>query len=248
MTARRMLSIIACPSLRPELDQLAADRGHDLSIRYLSMALHNRSAEALRETLQNAIDMTDGCHVIAVGYGLCNRGIIGITARDIPLVIPRSHDCIGLLLGSSARYLGELDREPGTYFQSAGWLQSARDNEQPQRAGEFVLGPNSNASFERLAARYGDEAARYLVQELEGFTKHYKRLAYVATPIAETAARATEARSIAAARGMEYHVLDGDTGWLSRLISGSWSDEEFLTVRPGQRVGLVSDDRLIEAL
>jgi hypothetical protein len=247
MTARPKLCVIACPSLRPELDQAAAETGAGISIRHLEMALHNRSAEALREALQDAIDATTACDAIAIGYGLCNRGIVGIAARDIPLVLPRAHDCIGLLLGSTARYLDELDREPGTYFQSAGWLKAAQDADEKDGQEEFTFGPNSNASFERLAARFGDEAARYLIQELEGFTKHYKRLAYVTTPAAESSALASEARSIAGKRGLAYHALVGDTGWLSRLVSGNWSDEEFLIVRPGQQVRLASGDRLIEA-
>jgi hypothetical protein len=244
MTARRKLCVIACPSLRPELELVAAEADADISCRFLEMALHNRSAEALRETLQNAIDTTAGCDAIAVGYGVCNRGIIGIVARQIPLVIPRTHDCIGLLLGSSSRYLEELEKEPGTYFQSAGWLRAAHD---AGSQGELTFGPNSNVNFERLAARYGDEAARYLVEELEAFLVHYKRLSYVATPIAETAALAAEARSIAAAQGLEYHPLQGDIGWLQRLLKGPWPDEEFLTVHPGQRVVLANGDRLIEA-
>jgi hypothetical protein len=244
MTARRNLCVIACPSLRPELELVAEKTGADVSCRYLEMALHNRSTGALHDALQNAIDTTSSCDAIAIGYGLCNRGIVGIAARDIPLVIPRAHDCIGLLLGST-RYLEELDREPGTYFQSAGWLQAARD---AGDQGELTFGPNSNANFERLAARYGDEAARYLVEELETFLMHYKRLAYVATPLAETAALAAEARSIAAAQGLQYHTLQGDTGWLQRVLTGPWPDEEFLIVRPGQRVGLANDDRLIEAI
>ncbi len=245
MTARRKLSVIACPSLRPELELVAAKTGEDVSFRYLEMALHNRSTGALHDALQQAIDSTRGCDVLVIGYGLCNRGIVGIAARDIPLVIPRAHDCIGLLLGSTARYLEELDREPGTYFQSAGWLQAARD---AGGQGELTFGPNSNANFERLAAQYGDEAARYLVEELETFLMHYKRLAYVATPLSETAALAAEARSIAAAQGLKYDTLQGDIGWLQRLLTGPWPDEEFLIVRPGQRVGLASGDRLIEAI
>jgi hypothetical protein len=247
MTAGLKLSVIACPSLRFELAHIAVVCGAAVSIRHLDMALHEHSSEALRKALQDAIDTTTGGDAIAIGYGLCNRGIIGITARDIPLVIPRAHDCISLLLGSTARYLAELDREPGTYFQSAGWVEASHTVEQPQRPGEFTLGPNSNATFERLAARYGDEAARYLVEELEGLNRHYKRLAYIATPIVETPAFAAKARTAAATRGLQYHQLDGDTGWLGHLLDGTWPEAEFLIVRPGQCVRLASGEGLIEA-
>jgi len=240
MTARLSLSVIACPSLRPELETLAAACDTEVRFHHLEIALHERSADALRGALQATIDRTTDCSAIAIAYGLCNRGVIGITARAISLVIPRAHDCIGILLGSSRRYLEELDNEPGTYFQSAGWLSAARDKHQP----EFTFGPNSNVSFERLAARYGEEAAAYLSTELEGFTKHYKRLAYIDTAIGP--AFEAEARDIAARRALAFQRLEGNLGWLSRLLEGPWDGDEFLVVQPGQSVVQASGGRLIE--
>lgn len=237
MTAGLTLNIIACPSLRPELDRLAAGIAAD----YLAMSLHERSAEALHAALQEAVDAARDCDAVAIGYGLCNRGIIGLEARTVPLAIPRAHDCVGLLLGSSQRYLAELDREPGTFFQNAGFLTARREGQD-----DLTFGPSSNASFERLAARYGEEAARYLIEEIEGFTKHYTRLAYIATPVDEAAVFEDEARALAASKGLAYQRLDGDSGWLARLVAGDWSNEEFLVVQPGQRV-VLGGEGLIEA-
>jgi len=243
MTARLRLHVIACPSLRPELEALAAGCTTEIAFHHLERTLHERTAEALRDALQNAIDQTADCDGIAIAYGLCNRGVIGLTARTIPLVIPRAHDCIGILLGSSRRYLNELDREPGTYFQSAGWLGAARHEHQP----EFTFGPNSNVSLERLAARYGEEDAAYLLAEFEGFTRHYKRLAYIATANPAEPALEAEARAIATRCAMDYQRLEGDTGWLRRLLEGAWNGDEFLVVPPGQSVVRASGERLIEA-
>lgn len=243
MKSPRQLSVIACPALRPELEALAAGCRTEIAFQHLEMALHERSAEALRDAIQNAIDGTTECDAVAVAYGLCNRGVVGVTARKIPLIIPRAHDCIGILLGSSKRYLAELKNAPGTYFESAGWLRGARD----ERQAEFTFGPNSNASFERLAARYGEEAATYLLAEFESFTRHYKRLAYIATPIAASPVFEAQARDIARQRGLQYRRIEADAGWLRRLLEGVWSAKEFLVVEPGQSVVLAGDDRLIEA-
>jgi hypothetical protein len=238
MTAR--LTVIACPSLKPELEMLVAEAPGAVALVILEMALHEKSSEALRTALQAAIDATHDAEAIAIAYGLCNRGTIGLVARDAPLVLPRTPDCLALLLGSRQRYADELAVEPGTYFETAGWLAAARDIRQPA----FTFGPASNVTFERLAARYGDEAAAYLQAEFEGFTKHYKRLAYIAT--ADEPAREAEARALAEARGLSYQRLAGDTGWLKRLIHGDWADESFLVVPPGHHI-IADSEHLIGA-
>jgi hypothetical protein len=239
------LHVIACPSLKPELEMLARECGNEISFRHPEMSLHQRSAAALNAALQSSIDDAGEVDAVAVAYGLCNRGVVGLTARTRKLVLPRAHDCIGMLLGSGRRYLDQLEAQPGTYFQSAGWLEHAQpDARQP----DFTFGPTSNVTRERLVERYGEENADYLLGEFEGFTKHYDRLAYIATPMAETARWQGEAEALAKARGWTFERLEGDTGWLKRLLEGDWAEDEFLVVRPGERVALATDERLLCAV
>lgn len=240
MSQARRLAVLACPSLKPELALLATRAGTAATLRFLEIALHDKAAPALRAALQDAIDGTTDCDAVAIAYGLCNRGVIGLRARDVPLVLPRAPDCIALLLGSRERHLAELEKEPGTYFESAGWLAAARET---PRTG-FTFGPASNVTLQRLADRYGDEAARYLMGEFEGFTRHYKRLAFIATPAAAEAE--PDARDLAERQGLTYHRLEGDTGWLTRLLDRPWDTDEFLVVPPGGSVAADSE-RLIEA-
>ena len=40
--------------------------------------------------------------LILLGYGLCGNGLDGLSARHTRLVLPRAHDCIGLLMGGTA--------------------------------------------------------------------------------------------------------------------------------------------------
>jgi hypothetical protein len=237
---RLRLRVIACSSLKPELEMLAATAKTSLSVRHLEMGLHQRSPAALREALQSEIDEAEG-DAVAIGYGVCNRGVVGLVARGVPVVLPRAHDCIAMLLGSS-RYLAQLEAEPGTYFQSAGWLENEQDS---VRQPEFTFGPNSNVTRERLIERYGEDNADYLLGQFYAFTRNYERLAYIATGAAahwEAAARETAAK-----HNWTFERLEGDLGWLRRLVDGEWSGEEFLTLRPGERVALTHDERLIGA-
>lgn len=237
------LSIIACPSVQPELEMLAAQAGSKIALRFLEMGLHERSTQALRTALQAAINETKNADAVALGYGLCNRGVIGLQARDLPVIIPRVHDCIGLLLGSRKRYVTELEKEPGSFFQSPGWLKAARDVRQP----EFTFNPNANLSRKRLVQRYGKEAAAYLMQQFEAFSRRYRRLAFIATPVPVIDKWERQAIDIATKQEWDYVRLDGDISWLQRLISGTWNDSEFLTVLPGQRVVPSNDEKLIAA-
>ena len=74
----------------------------------------------LRKRVQEEIDKTEARHgqieesnqvlrrieydAILLGYCLCSNGIVGLSSRKVPLIIPRGHDCITLLLGSREKY------------------------------------------------------------------------------------------------------------------------------------------------
>jgi hypothetical protein len=239
----RRLNVIACPSLQPDLQMLAAEVASRVAFHHLETGLHERPAHDLHVALQTAIDQTTECDAVAVAYGLCSRSVVGIKARDIPVVIPRAHDCIGLMLGSTKRYLGQTRKHPGTYFQSAGWLRAVHGGPQPQ----FTFGPNSNVTREKLVEKYGEEAADYLLIQFDALTRHYKRLAYIATPADDTHKWEAEARSLAAERNWSFARIEGDTGWMRRLLEGDWQESEFLVIHPGECVVLTSDERLIAA-
>ncbi len=245
---RLRLHVIACPVFQRELELLGADAKTAVTFRHLEMGLHEGAGKELRAALQDAIDAAAGgpCDAIAIAYGLCNRGVIGLQARALPVVIPRAHDCIGMLLGSSRCYLAQLEAQPGTYFQSAGWLENSPVNGEIRRQ-DFAFGPNSNVTREQLVEKYGEDNADYLLEQFKNFTQHYGRLAYIATPVPGAARWEAAAKELAHARGWKFERLPGDLGWLRRLLNAEWDEREFLTLKPGEHVGLRSDAGLIGA-
>jgi hypothetical protein len=242
------LHVIACPVFQRELEVLAAEGRTQFTTRLLDMGLHEGSADNLRAALQNAINEAPcgRCDVIALAYGLCNRGIIGLQAHSLPVVIPRAHDCIGMLLGSTRCYLGQLETQPGTYFQSAGWMENSPANGETRQP-NMSFGPGSTVTREELAARYGDENADYLLEQFTNFTRHYRRMAFIATPVPQAEQWEEKSREIARTRGWAFERLPGDLGWLRRLVNGDWNDQEFLRLNPGQRVAMRPDAQLIGA-
>ena len=62
-----------------------------------------------------------------------------------PLVVPRSHDCIALFLGSDAEYHEQFRHFPGTYYVSAGWVE--------EKGEERFLRAESDASASGIVLR-----------------------------------------------------------------------------------------------
>jgi len=95
--------------------------------------------------------------------------------------------------------------------------------------------------------KYGEDNADYLLEQFNQFTRHYERMAYIATPVPGSAQWEETAKEIARRRGWKFERLPGDLGWLRRLLGADWNEREFLTLKPGERVGLRSDAGLIGA-
>jgi hypothetical protein len=244
--SRPRLLLVACRVFERELEVLARSAKTEMQIHYIEIALHEQPGAQLRAALQEEVNTVpeDDFDAVGLGYGLCNRGLVGLKAHGLPVVIPRAHDCLGILLGSTQRYLAELEKQPGTYFQSCGWIEHLPAD---RTLRTMAAGAGLSASKEELIARYGEEAAQFLMEEYAKFTQHYKRLAFISTPVAKVEEREHKAAEIAKQQGWTYERLPGDLGWLRRLVDGEWEEREFLVLKPGQRVAFTSDARLIAA-
>ncbi|RPH74468.1 DUF1638 domain-containing protein, partial [bacterium] len=118
------LKCIGCDALARLIYLCAAHSPHLVDISMLKLGLH-RNPTDLQVRLQQEIDASTGTgyDAVVMAYGLCGRATAGITARDVPVVIPRAHDCITLFLGSRARYEEQHQKQPGTYWYSPDYIE-----------------------------------------------------------------------------------------------------------------------------
>ncbi|HEU6447561.1 MAG TPA: DUF1638 domain-containing protein [Verrucomicrobiae bacterium] len=245
---RLRLYVISCRVFEREFKALAAGSTTDLQIQFLEMALHERSGCDLRAALQKAIDAVppNQFDAVALGYGLCNRGLLGLMARNLPVIVPRAHDCISLLLGGSQRYLAEFEQQPNTYFQSSGWIEhlpADKSLRPPANGSSHIF----SATAEELIAKYGEENARFLLEEANKFNNHYRRMAFISTPVDGIEARERKASEIAQRRGWQFEKLSGDLAWLCNLVNGDWKENEFLVLKPRERIVARYDGLLMGA-
>lgn len=243
------LKFIGCSIFRHEVEHLLQDCPNEVECQWLPQGLH-AVPDTLRKDLQEAIDATDsaeGFTAILIGYGLCSRGVEGLVCRHAPLVIPRTHDCIAVFLGGHQRYLGEFRKHPGTYWFTRGFIEHGG---QPGVKGKHRgIDRRYESVYEDYRARYGEELARYLVEEWDQkWMGNYSRAAYVHWDYADAEEHRAFTRDCACNLGWEFHELPGDLGLLDRMLRGEWHPDEFVVVMPGMQPVATHDGRILEAM
>jgi hypothetical protein len=133
--------MITCSVLSRECYACASMAENSVDIQIVRQGLHDMGQEKMSSRLQREIDCveTDRYEAILLGYGLCNNGVAGLKSK-LPLVIPRAHDCITLLLGSKERYSECIKKNSATFFQSAGWLEQYEDYHTNPESTTVLLG------------------------------------------------------------------------------------------------------------
>jgi hypothetical protein len=239
---------LTCEALARSIYSLSAETNHIITTQLFRQGLHNRPKN-LRSVLQEEIDRVEAdiYDAILLVYGMCGTSTIGLTARHTPLVIPRAHDCITLYLGSRERYNAEFNRHPGTYWYSVDYM------ERTEPGASVALGAagieDQEAQYEQYVAKFGKETADMLMEEMRKWSQHYTRAAFIDTGLGDTQPYEKLARDKADREGWVFERMQGSRRLLTSLISGEWSEDDFLVVPPGHTIRQdYRDDRLVKAV
>jgi hypothetical protein len=244
------LLLISCDVLARPVYLCAARSPHVVDIVLFKRGLHNEPV-TLRARLQEAIDTAPpGYDAIVLGYGLCGGATAGIEARNIPVVLPRAHDCITLFLGARERYEAEVRETPATYWYVADQLE----RNDGYRAGASIglgVGGDSDEDMDAIRAeyveKYGEDNADYLMEVMGAWKTHYQRAAFVGMGVADESASEAYAREQAERRGWAFASMEGNMVLLRKLIDGDWA-AEMLTLQPGERLAMSYDADVVKAV
>jgi hypothetical protein len=151
-----------------------------------------------------------------------------------------------LFLGSKERYLEYFTAHPGVYFKTTGWIERGQDLAQLNQA-SIRRKTGIGQSYEELTARYGEENAKFLWEQIGDYTRNYGQYTFIEMGVEPDDRFERMAREQAAERGWKFEKVAGDMSLIQRLVDGPWDEQDFLTVPPGWRVAVTYDEQIIRA-
>jgi len=210
-------TIIACSSIRTELEELAPRDG-SVKLRFLPLHLH-RQPRKLRTVLQYTIDEVAGeSREIVLGYGLCSNAAAELLAPETGLIIPKVHDCIAMYLGGNEAYQRAFRQYPGTYFLTKSWIDNRKD----------PLGLIRNEYKVRVGSAMAQEA-------METEIRNYRHIAYINTIDKHAVQYRQHARENARFFNKQYIELKGNPALFHKMLSGPRNETDFVHLPPNTR-------------
>ncbi|WP_094603492.1 hypothetical protein SPSIL_010730 [Sporomusa silvacetica DSM 10669] len=209
------VKIIACEVMKEELRGIEAKQ--DIEFEFISMGLHLHPKK-LNSELQRLLDQSIGYERIILAFGLCGGAVRDLQASDSPLIIPRVHDCIPVLLGSRKRYEQLSKEEKGTFYLSCGWM---------------ITEKNILSEHQRIIDKFGEKKA---VRILSQMYDSYQRVLFIHTGCQEEADSLRESHKIAELLNLRHETIQGESGYINKLVNGPWCQDEFIHLAPYETV------------
>ena len=245
----KRLLLIGCEIFFREAAAAIAESPCIIEVDFMPKSLHDIGEKAMSARLQERIDSAFASRppdarpdAVVLLYGLCNNGIRGLRA-PAPIVIPRAHDCIAVLLGSRARYDEHFQANPGTFYRSPGWIE--RDGDPDANPASVTRRLGITHDYAALVAKYGKDNADYLMETMGDWLKNYRKLSLIDTGVGPVEEYRRISRDEARERNWLYEELAGDAGLIRRLLNGDWNEEDFLVVPPGKTIAASNDEDVI---
>lgn len=206
--------IIACPTLRYELEAARKEFKCQTPIHYIPQQLHN-DPEELHKHLQNLIDHTNDADRLIICVSSCGGGTANLQASNCDLIVPRTRDCVDILLSGDS--LQNLNRPMDGCLFTKGWVD---------------FNCNSEHSLENLTKEHGKEYAENFLRRLyAGFNKFY----FVDTGLGHLEDIQKRMAPLVKCLDGSTQIIKGNYGILKKIAKSQF-DEDFQIVPKGSSV------------
>ncbi len=206
--------ILSCPTLMGELKAALAAASSEAAAYFIPRRLHSVPKE-LHEYLQDMIDHFYNVDKIVLCVSGCGGGTAGLRAASSELIVPRTRDCIDLLLSGGS--LSSLRRDiSGVYFTES-WMECTRESE---------------IDLDKLTEKMGREEAENFLRRLY---KTCNKFYIIDTGCYDVRAVEKYVAPLVEILSGTMTVLHGKYGILHKIAEGRF-DDDFVVVPPGETV------------
>lgn len=214
--------IYSCVTLKKELESIITTIGFDGEVHFLPPKLHS-VPQTMHEVLQKYIDENTEADEILICVSGCGKSTVGLTTSTADLILPRTMDCIDILLS------GGDARPQGAIFLTDGWMNFMKE---------------SSLDHEKLIAAKGfDEAADTLRKIYKGFTDFY----IIDTKTYDTAPVAAYIQPLVDILGGRLLYIDGRYQVLNKMLRGIY-DKDVIRIPKGSSLDISEFDGLRPAV
>lgn len=217
-----------------ELRYCAPRSPHRIDMEFIYQGLHEFPGK-LQKSLVEALERVDPdkYDYILLSYGLCGNGTLGVSHPKLPIIMHNVHDCVPLLIGDRKAHCEYMQKRPGTFWFSYGWIEGfplPGGHDYSQKYDEFY---NSV-----INEKQRDTIERMLMENYTHLT--FIRWDALGHKIAEEGRRYT--RSCVASLNdrlgfsLRYDEVKGSPEVLQRFVDGEWNSDDFLCLEPGKKL------------
>ncbi len=206
--------ILSCPTLMRELKAALATAASEAVVYFIPRELHS-VPKKLHEYLQDMINHFYNVDQIVLCVSGCGGGTAGLRAASSKLIVPRTRDCLDILL--SGESLDALQRDISGVFFTESWMECTKESE---------------IDLDRLAEKMGREKAENFLRRLYKTCNKFYIIdtgCYNVRAVEEYVAPLVEILS------GTMTILHGECGVLHKIAEGRF-DEDFVVVPPGGNV------------